>query len=51
MMIKNSDILEKWQKEQRETESSDYSKNLQIYAEMFKEALLLKALPLKNPLE
>ncbi len=50
-MVKNSDLLEEFEQRLIRTSEPDYLKNLEIYEGMLQEALYLKVLPLKDPLE
>lgn len=50
-MIKNSQILEEFNKAELKNEKKDYFHSLKIFEEMWQEGILLGVLPLKNPLE
>ena len=51
-MIKNSHILKKFNDDFLKNEKKrTFSESLRIFEAMWKEAVKLKALPLKNPLE
>ncbi|MDO9513172.1 MAG: hypothetical protein Q7J59_00990 [Elusimicrobiota bacterium] len=50
-MVKNSKILEKFERDYVSSHKQSYTAKLKIYEAMFKEARKLGALPLKNPLE
>lgn len=50
-MIKNSKILEKFENENIKKNNLTFKKKLKIYESLWNEALLMKVLPSKNPLE
>ena len=50
-MIRDRNLLEKFNKEQIKLEKTDYFQSLKLFEEMWKEGLLLGVLPLKDPLE
>ena len=50
-MIRNKEILEKFEIEIEKKEKVDFFKNLKIFEALYKEAVEMKILPLKNPLE
>lgn len=49
-MIKNRKILQKFEDEAAKREKVDVLKNMRIVEAMYKEAVLLGAFPLKDPL-
>lgn len=50
-MIRNAEILERFEKELIRNERPDYLKALKIFEALWKEGMNLGVLPLKNPLE
>ena len=50
-MIKNPHILEQFEREQLRKHKPDYDKNIKVFNEMYRYALSIGTLPLKNPLE
>ena len=50
-MVKNSKVLEKFERDYVSSHKQSYTTNLKIYEALFKEARKLGALPLKNPLD
>ena len=50
-MIKNSHILEKFEKEQIIKSKNTYQQNLAIYESLWQEGVTLKVFPLKDPLD
>jgi hypothetical protein len=50
-MIKNSDLLEDFEKEQMRKARPDYFENLKIFEALYREARGLGVFPLKDPLE
>ena len=50
-MIKNPDKFQKFENDLIRKEKVDIQRNFQIYEAMYKEAVALGALPLKDPLE
>ena len=50
-MVKNPALVEAFEKSQRLLERTDFIHNLKIVEALYREACLLGALPLKNPLE
>ncbi|MEM3112480.1 MAG: hypothetical protein QXY90_05520 [Candidatus Anstonellales archaeon] len=50
-MIKNKAILEEFETNLIRSTKADYQRNLKIFEGMLEEALFLKVLPMKNPLE
>jgi len=50
-MVKNSKVLEKFERDYVSSRKQSYTTNLKIYEALFKEARKLGTLPLKNPLE
>ena len=50
-MIKNPEKIRKFENDLIRNEKVDIQKNFQIFEAMYKEAVDLGALPLKNPLE
>lgn len=50
-MIKNSKILEEFNKQETKKEKNNYFKSLKIFEALWGEGINLGILPLKNPLE
>lgn len=50
-MIKNKSFLEEFEMNLMKSSKADYQRNLEIFEGMLEEALYLKVLPMKNPLE
>jgi len=50
-MIKNNKLLEQFERDLKKREKADYHQNLKIYEGMYKEAVYLNAIPLKDPLD
>ena len=50
-MIKNTETLEKFEKEYVQKNNLAFEKKLKIYESLWAEAVLLKVLPSKDPLE
>lgn len=50
-MVKNSKVLDKFEKEEIKKEKNDYLKSLRIFEALWNEGVSLRILPLKNPLE
>ena len=50
-MVKNTKILEDFEREEIKKEKSDYLKSLRIFEALWNEGKSLGVLPLKNPLE
>jgi hypothetical protein len=50
-MIKKPELVEAFERSQARRESSDYARNMRILEALYREATLLGALPLKDPLE
>ncbi len=50
-MVKNSELIEKFEKSLIKTEKIDITRNFQIMDEMYNEAVELGIFPLKNPLD
>ena len=50
-MIKNQKVFQNFENDYIKKRNLSYKENLQIYEGLYKEALLLKALPGENPLE
>ena len=50
-MIKNPEILRKFEKEDLRNQKTDYLKSLRIFEALWKEGVALGVLPLKDPLE
>jgi len=50
-MIRNTRLLEKFEKEQIRKSKPDYFKNLRIFESLYEEAKHLGIFPLKDPLE
>lgn len=50
-MIKNSELLRKFEQEELRREKTDYRESLQIFAAMWQEGVRLGVLPLQDPLE
>ncbi|MEK7307469.1 MAG: hypothetical protein AAB089_00160 [Nitrospirota bacterium] len=50
-MVKNTKILEEFEREEIKKEKSDYLKSLRIFEALWNEGKSLGVLPLKNPLE
>jgi len=50
-MVKNGELLKQFEHHLIRTSRADYLRNLEIYEGMLQEALYLKVLPLKDPLE
>ena len=50
-MVQDRDLLEQFERNLARASRPDYQQNLEIYEGMLQEALYLKVLPLKNPLE
>lgn len=50
-MIKDAKLLAEFEKKQLRKEKSDYQNALRLFEGMWKEAMLLGVIPLKDPLE
>jgi len=50
-MIKNKILLEQFEQELAKKNKPDYHQNMEIFEGMYKEAVYLNIIPLKNPLE
>lgn len=50
-MIKNGELLAEFERQYIRSEKMDHSDTLRLFEEMWKEAVLLRVLPLKDPLE
>ncbi|MBA3066210.1 hypothetical protein KJ633_07790 [bacterium] len=50
-MVKNSKVLEKFERDYVSSRKQSYAAKLKIYEALYKEARQLGTLPLKNPLE
>ena len=50
-MIKRSDLLEAFEKEQIRQKKADYHENLKIFEALYQEAQALGIFPLEDPLE
>ncbi len=50
-MIKNPEILRKFEKEDLRNQKPDYLKSLRIFEALWNEGVALGVLPLKDPLE
>lgn len=50
-MIKNKILLEQFEQELVKKNRPDYHQNMEIFEGMYKEAVYLKAIPLKDPLD
>jgi hypothetical protein len=50
-MIKNSKVLQDFEDELKRKEKLSYSEALQVFESLWEEAVALKVLPLKDPLE
>ena len=50
-MIKNSELLEKFERKVLQKEKLDYRPALRIFESMWREGMALGVLPLKDPLE
>ncbi|MDY6863526.1 MAG: hypothetical protein SV062_11150 [Thermodesulfobacteriota bacterium] len=50
-MIKDADLLNKFEKEEISSEKITYQEALKLFEAMWKEGLSLKVLPLEDPLE
>ena len=50
-MIKRSEILEAFEKEQIRQNKADYHENLKIFEALYREAQTLGVFPLEDPLE
>ena len=50
-MVKNSALMEAFEKSQRRLERPDFAQNLKIFEALYREACLVGTLPLKDPLE
>ncbi|MEK6528412.1 MAG: hypothetical protein AABZ36_06005 [Nitrospirota bacterium] len=50
-MVKNTKIIEEFEREEIKKEKSDYLKSLRIFEALWNEGKSLGVLPLKNPLE
>lgn len=50
-MIKNSDVLEKWERKIVAKEKLSFSKSLNLFEAMWQEGVSLGVLPPKEPLE
>jgi len=50
-MIKRSKLLNDLEQNQHKKEETGFSKNFKLWLEMYKEAVYLKIIPLKNPLD
>jgi len=50
-MIKNKKLLEQFERDLKKREKADYHQNMEIFEGMYKEAVYLNAIPLKDPLD
>lgn len=50
-MIKNAAVLEDFERNLKRSRKADYAQNLMIFEGMLEEAMYLKVLPLRNPLD
>ena len=50
-MIKDATLLEEFERDLKKREKTDYLQNLKILEGMLEEAIHLKVLPLKDPLD
>ncbi len=50
-MIKRSKLLNDLEQNQHKKKETGFSKNFKLWLEMYKEAVYLKIIPLKNPLD
>jgi hypothetical protein len=50
-MIKDSKLVAEFEENELKKEKPDYRKALRLFEEMWKEAMLLGVIPLKDPLE
>lgn len=50
-MIKNKTLLEEFEANLIRSTKADYQRNLEIFEGMLKEAIYLKILPMRNPLD
>ena len=50
-MIKRSDILEAFEKEQIRQNKADYRENMRVFSALYQEAQALGIFPLEDPLE
>ena len=50
-MIKNTKMLEEFEKQYLRNEAPDFFRNLRIYEGLYEEACILGIFPLKDPLE
>jgi hypothetical protein len=50
-MIKNNILLEQFERDLKRKEKPDYHRNMEIFEGMYKEAVYLNAIPLKDPLD
>jgi len=50
-MVKNTKVLDKFEREEIKKEKNDYLKSLRIFEALWNEGVSLRILPLKNPLE
>lgn len=50
-MIKNPDLLERFERELVKKERPDYMRSLKIFEGLWKEGMKMGVLPLENPLE
>lgn len=50
-MIKNNKLLEQFERDLKKRENANYHQNMEIFEGMYKEAVYLKAIPMRDPLE
>ena len=50
-MVKNTKVLDKFERKEIKKEKNDYLKSLRIFEALWNEGVSLRILPLKNPLE
>ncbi len=50
-MIKRNKMFEAFERSQRKKDRPDYFQNLKIFEALYREAMALQILPLKDPLE
>ena len=50
-MIKNKILLEQFEQDLVKKNKTDYHQNMEIFERMYKEAVYLNAIPLKDPLD
>ncbi|MCM8766559.1 MAG: hypothetical protein NC816_01520 [Candidatus Omnitrophica bacterium] len=50
-MIKNRILIEEFEKELLRKQKTDYKRNFSILNQMYKQAVIVKIFPMKNPIE